>query len=203
MTIASSVTASNSEEERILEAYQSENRQLAAKRFPYVWGLFIVANGIGSYLEQLYFPERGVNVVTGSVWYAFGGVVMWLVIRLRPRATLVAFGVAENFVIATVCTYYAQFHASAHLLTFNLMLLLAGFAAFVPCNLRGYLLSCGWIFIGYPGALGVFPVFPVVQVGAAGLLPFAPLANGVISVTPLSYDILSLSSAIITFSIGA
>ena len=53
------------EEDRLRPAYRTEMRQLAAKRFPYSMGLFLLFNEIACFLEQRFFPERGVDPISG------------------------------------------------------------------------------------------------------------------------------------------
>jgi signal transduction histidine kinase len=202
VTAGRATIAANAEETLIRDTYRAELRQLAARRFPWVWGLFLFWNGVGCILEQRFFPERGVNLFTGSVVYIAIGSVVFLVIRFAPRVTMVAISIAQNLLIAIVCTYYAQFRGNAELLAFNLTLLLASFAIFLPFSLRVYLLASVWVLVGYPWALGVFPVFPIIRIiGAPEPLP-GPVIGGAIPVMPVSYDILFLVSGVFTFAVG-
>src|SRR5690348_303700 len=101
------------EEDRLRTTYRHELRQLAAQRFPYGIGLFLLMNTVACFLEQRFFPERGVTPLSGSLPYALIGALTFLIFTFAPRVTMIAIGVAQNLVIAIVCFYYAQHHGDA------------------------------------------------------------------------------------------
>lgn len=202
MTVGRGDPAARANEGCIRAAYQAELCRLAARRFPYMWGLFLLFNGLGCLLEQRFFPERGVNLLTGSVVYFVIGVVVFLVIRFAPRATITAITVAQNLFIAIICTYYGQFHGNAEVLAFTLVLLLASFALFFPFDVRTYLLASVWALVGYPWALGAFPILPIIKpIDSLEFFP-SPVAGWAIPTMPISYGILLLASGVVTCAIG-